>query len=122
VNSVRPWNALIAATTRIFAAPYRSCAYRRASLSAASLASAPELQKNTRSAKVASIEALREPQRWLVREPVRDVPDLPGLLRQRTDERRMAVAERGDGHAAREVDVHPAVLVPDARAFPAHGE
>ena len=66
-------------------------------------------------------EALRQPQRRLVREPVRDVPDLPGLLRQRPDERRMAMAERGDGHAAREIDVHPAVLVPDARAFPADG-
>ncbi len=65
-------------------------------------------------------EALREPQRRLVGEPVRHVPDLPRLLVERAQHRRMAVAERGDGDAAREVDVHPAVLVPDARAFAAH--
>ena len=67
-------------------------------------------------------EPLREPQRRLVGEPVRHVPELPRLLVERVHHRRMAVAERGDGDAAREVDVHPAVLVPDARAFAAHGD
>ena len=65
-------------------------------------------------------ETLGEPQRRLIREPVGHVPELSRLLRQRLDERRMAMAERGHGHAAREVDVHPAILVPDARAFAAH--
>ena len=45
---------------------------------------------------------------------------LPACSVERLHHRRMAVAERGDGDAAREVDVHPAVLVPDARAFAAH--
>ena len=64
-------------------------------------------------------EPLGEPQRGLVREPVGDVPELARLLGQRAHQHRMAVAERGDRDAAREVDVHPAVLVPDARAFAA---
>ena len=65
-------------------------------------------------------ETLGEPQRRFVREPVGDVPELSRLLGQRPDERRMAMAERGHRHAAREIDVHPAILVPDARAFAAH--
>ncbi len=52
VNSVRPWKAFSVEITRSLCAPKRSCAQRRASFSAASLASAPELQKNTRSANV----------------------------------------------------------------------
>jgi len=48
VNSVRPWKLLSAAMISYFSVPKRSNATRRASLKAASLASAPELQKNAR--------------------------------------------------------------------------
>ncbi len=54
VNRVRPWKLLRVAMISCFSGPKRSWATRRASLNAASLASAPELQKNARSAKVAS--------------------------------------------------------------------
>ena len=54
-ESVRPWNAFSVDTTRARCGPERLCAYRRASFSAASFASAPELQKKTRSANVASV-------------------------------------------------------------------
>jgi hypothetical protein len=54
VNSVRPWKALSVEMMRALRGPKRSCAQRRASFIAASFASAPELQKNTRSANVAS--------------------------------------------------------------------
>jgi hypothetical protein len=117
VNSVRPWNAFKVEITRIFSGPKRSCAKRRASFSAASLASAPELQKKTRSANVASVSLFASRS---VGEPVRDVPDLARLLLDRLHHRRVAVAERRHGDAAREVDVHAPVLVPDARALAAH--
>ena len=57
VNSVRPWKALKNETMR-FLCGAMPLPRLRASLKAASLASAPELQKNTRSAKVASVSAL----------------------------------------------------------------
>ncbi|MNT16671.1 hypothetical protein D3C72_1517850 [compost metagenome] len=58
VNSVRPWKALLNATIWFLLWLPLSSARLRASFSAASLASAPELQKNTFSAKVASISSL----------------------------------------------------------------
>jgi hypothetical protein len=80
------------------------------------------LQKNTRSANVASVRPLREAQRGLVGEPVRHVPQRARLRFQRLDHRRMTVPERGDRDTAREIDEHPPVLIPDARAFAAHRE
>jgi hypothetical protein len=65
-------------------------------------------------------EAFREPQRRLVGEPVRHMPQRARLRFERADHRRMAMAERGDGDACGEIDVHPPVLVPHARAFTAH--
>jgi hypothetical protein len=47
---VRPWNELRVETNSNRSDEIRSRAYFRASLSAASLASAPEFEKNTRSA------------------------------------------------------------------------
>ncbi len=65
-------------------------------------------------------QPLGEPQRRFVGEPVRHVPQPARLLVDRLDHRRMAVAQRGDRDAAAEVDVHPPVLVPDARTLAAH--
>ena len=42
-------------------------------------------------------------------EQVRDVPEFPGLLGHRLDQMRMAMAERGDGDAAREIEKFAAV-------------
>jgi hypothetical protein len=61
VNSVRPWKDDRQDTMRDLCGPNLVCAYLRASFRAASLASAPELQKKARSAKVASTRA--EPRR-----------------------------------------------------------
>ena len=52
VKSVRPWKEPLNEMISCLSSPKRSCATRRASLSAASFASAPEFAKNTRSAKV----------------------------------------------------------------------
>ena len=54
VASVRPWNAPSKVTTRNFSGWPQADWYLRAILMAASLASAPELVKNTTSAKVLS--------------------------------------------------------------------
>ena len=67
-------------------------------------------------------QPLRETQRRLAGQPVRHVPQRARLVGDRADHRRVAMAERSHGHAAREVDVHPPVLVPHARAFPAYGD
>jgi hypothetical protein len=77
------------------------------------------LQKNTRSANVASISRFaRRSAGSLVNQF--DVPELARLLSQRSDQDGMAVTERSDGDA-REVDVHASGLVPDARTLAAHG-
>ena len=52
--NVRPWNASLNATMACFSGPNMSRAHLRANLNAPSLASAPELQKKTRSAKLVS--------------------------------------------------------------------
>lgn len=49
VKNVRPWNDCVNETISFLSGPKRSNATRRTSLSAASLASAPELAKNARS-------------------------------------------------------------------------
>ena len=64
----------------------------RTSLIAASLASAPELQKNTTSPNERSHEPRREPHVGLVVEEVRDVDQPPGLLAD-------GVHDRADGSA-----------------------
>src|SRR5690606_40608046 len=54
VNRVRPWKLLLQAMISCLSGPTLSFAQRRASLKAASLASAPALTNSTRSAKVAA--------------------------------------------------------------------
>jgi hypothetical protein len=86
-------------------------------LIAHSSASAPELVKNTLSAKVASTSrSPAAPGRDLVE--VGDVPELAGLLGQRRDEMRMAVAERIDGDAAGEIEISLAVAVTSQQPSP----
>ena len=62
VARVRPWNELWVAMTSYRSVASRSLAYLRASLSAASFASAPEFAKNTRSANECSHSSLA---RWI---------------------------------------------------------
>ena len=62
VAKVRPWNELRVATNSTRSEEIRSFAYFRASFSAASLASAPEFEKNTRSANECSVRSLA---RWI---------------------------------------------------------
>lgn len=57
VPSVRPWNALVMTTTSGCSMPLRQ-PYKRASFSAVSLASAPELLKNARSIPDSSVSRL----------------------------------------------------------------
>jgi len=76
--------------TRSLCAPKRSCAQRRASFNAASLASAPELQKNTRSANVDRTSRSASRSAGSFGEPVRDVPELARLFLQRANHRGVA--------------------------------
>ena len=120
VNSVRPWNALSVEMTRTLCGAV-----------AVVRVAARELQRRLvrLGARIAEEHAvgerrvdqpLRQPQRRLVGEPVRHVPQRARLLVERADHRRVAMPERGHGDAAREVDVHAALLVPHARALAAH--
>ena len=59
-------------------------------------------------------QLFREPKRRLVGHPVGHMPERLRLVEKRLDDRWMTVTEGGDGHSAREVDVHPPLLVPDA--------
>ena len=69
------------------------------------------------------VDELRgKPQRGLVGHPVRYVPERMRLLREHLDDRGVAVPERGHGHAAGEVDVHPPLLVPHPRPGGTHGD
>ena len=109
---VRPWKAPSAATM-----PVRPV--RRASLMAASRASAPELQKKTfdpAGAPASDEQPLGELDLRHRGEEVRDVHQLAGLLRHGRDQGGVVVAERVDGDAADQVEVAPAVDVPDPGA------
>ena len=77
---------------------------------APSIASAPELVKNTLSAKVAATSRSREAALAGDLVEVGDVPELAGLLGQRRDEMRVAVAERIDGDAGAEIEIALAVV------------
>ena len=88
----------------------------RAHLSAASIDSAPELQKNALRAAEAVGELRGELLHRLGPVEVRDVPE-PVELRVRGRERRgVAVAEPDDGDAGEEVEVAIAVVVDQPRS------
>ena len=108
---VRPWKAPSVATTWVRPV-------RRVSLSAASLASAPELVKKTlpragerRSERSRSRSASATC--GLGGEEVGDVAQRLQLVGHRLDQRRVGVAERVDGDAAEQVEVLLARVVPD---------
>ncbi len=94
--------------------------WRRASLSAHSLASAPLLAKNTLPGTPSRPDQpLGEPDSRLVQVEVGGVRDLADLLADRAHESRVRVAERADRDAADEVQVDVAVEVPDPHALAA---
>ena len=91
---------------------------RRASLIAASFASAPELQKNARAEARAAVQPLGERDGGLRPVQVGDMPEAECLLGERRDRRRVAVTERAHREAGDQVEVRPALLVPDACSRP----
>ncbi len=113
---VRPWNAPSHAMIR-------GRPVRRASLNAASLASAPELQKNTRpgcgSGAADVQQSLGEGQHGGVGEEVRDMAEGGDLIGDRLDDGRVGVAQRVDRDAAEQVQVLLAVGVGDHDAVSA---
>ena len=88
----------------------------RASLIAASFASAPELQKKTRSANDALAQLVGEAHHRLGEVEVADVPEPARLRGERLRELRVAVTERRHADAGAEVDVLVPVDVPHAGA------
>ena len=113
---VRPWKLPSMATRWVRPV-------RRVSLNAASLASAPELVKNTlpppsgspsrdssRSASVTCGSVAKKFETW---------PRVPQLLGDGVDQRGVGVAERVDGDAAEQVEVAVALGVPDVGALAA---
>ena len=107
---VRPWKAPSAVTTS-------GRPVSRLILNAASLASAPELQKKTRPGPAGELEQpLGEQQARLVHRQVGDVPELLRLRGDRLDDLRVRVAEDRRRDAAEQVGVLAAVDVPDRRA------
>ena len=65
---------------------------------------------------------LAQAQGRLVGEHVGDVPEDVGLLGQRGDQRRVAVAEHVNGDTAGEIDQLATALIPDSRTQAAHGD
>ena len=113
---VRPWKPWSAATMTGAALP----CLRRTTLSAASLASVPELQKKTRASACEEAEQLLgEQHAGLVDEEVAGVRDLADLVGDRRDDGGVRVAERGDRDARDQVEVAVAVGVPDLAALAA---
>ena len=111
---VRPWNAPSSTTKR------PPGLRRRASLIAHSIASAPELQKNTLPPSEASASRARQAHRGLGVEEVAHVHEPAGLVAHRLHHARVAVAELGHGDPAQEVEVLVPVRVPQPRALAAH--
>ncbi len=121
VASVRPWNELLRGDDLVAVAGQPcSLAYLRASLIAASLASAPELQKNTRSANECSQSSLA---RWICGadvEEVRHVQQRGRLLADRPGHHRDGSGRARSPRCRGEVEVLLAVAVPHPRALAAH--
>ena len=112
---VRPWKAPSSTT---ISPPRRRL---RASLIAASLASAPELPKKTRaSGAEARGEPLRQPRRRLRQVEVRGVQQPLRLLPDRLHDPRVAVARVADRDAGQEVEVGLALGVVESRSLAAH--
>ena len=112
--SVRPWKPPSSATIRV-----RPVALR-AILSAASLASAPELQKKARPPGKRSASSAGEPEHRLRPVEVRRVPEAVELLVGGRERRRRAMAETDNGDPGDEVEVLAARVVPDPAALAAH--
>ncbi len=74
-----------------------------------SIASAPELQKNTVSAKVASTRRLAMRFWAAIWNRLEQCQSFCACVVERRDQLRMRVAQSGDGDAAREIEVFPAV-------------
>ena len=107
--NVRPWKPPCSTTKR---PPGRRL---RASLSAASLASAPELAEEHLAAQRALRQPLGQPHHRRGVEEVRDVQQPRRLLLHRGDDLRMAVAGVADRDPAQEVEVLVARRRPTAR-------
>ena len=112
--SVRPWKPPSSATIRV-----RPVALR-AILSAASFASAPELQKNACAAFEALGEQRGEPQHRLRPVEVRGMPEPVELLLRGRERTRRTMAETDNGDPGDEVEVLPPGVVPDPAALAAH--
>ena len=111
--SVRPWKAPSAATTLVRDG-LRARPWRRASLSAASLASVPSWQKKTRPSDPTSCRrrsARRIPGSWATRLLVCAI--VATCFEHGLDDGRMGVAEAGHGDSCVEVEVFATVGVPD---------
>ncbi len=88
-----------------------------------STASAPELQKNTTSAKLASHKPLRDALGFGNFVEIGDVPQLLRLLGERGDEMRMRMSQRVDGDAGGKIEIALAVGRDEPYAFaPLEGE
>ena len=111
---VRPWKPPSAAT--MWVRPVR-----RVSLNAASLASVPELEKNTRPLRRRAASSSRSASSTCgsLAKKFETWPRVCELAGDRLDQRRVGVAERVDRDAAEQVEVLLAVGVPDVRALAA---
>ena len=117
VASVRPWNAPSKQMKRKRSGLPASNIARRIILIMPSFASAPELQKNTLSANVASTSRCASRSRLRNAIQVGRVHHLGGLLGDRLDQMRMAVAQRGRGDARPEIQKSSPVHRPQPGAF-----
>ena len=110
---MRPWKPPSSATIRVLPVALRAI------LSAASFASAPELQKNALPALESLREKTGEPKHRLGPVEVRRVPEALELLPGGGERRGRAVAETDDGDPGDEVEVLAALVVPDAASVAA---
>ena len=84
---------------------------------AASLASAPELQKNTRSMPDNAAQAIGQPRLQVDAVQVGGVHQLARLLADGPGDRRVGVAQAAHGNAGQGIEVLPVLAVPQPDAF-----
>ena len=114
---VRPWKLMSKLSISWRPSPYFLYEYFLASLSAASTASVPLLQKNALSPKESRLSLFANSIWGSIMVEVRDVDQLSGLFPDGGHHARMAMSEVADGQAGYEIEIFFSVRIPDTASL-----